>query len=101
MSELKKFLIKTKELIDTPDKWMKGAYLGRNSDGNECRCLKGALIAVEVPNILIYDSYLNKIKQSIADYTKSDMEIVTFNDLETTTHQDIMNVLDHAIATAD
>lgn len=81
-----------KALIDTPEKWVKGTY---EKDG--CRCLLGALID-STHDFGSYGAAQRAVKAEIDDVQ---LEIAGFNDLPSTTHSDVMRVLDGAIAAAE
>ena len=107
MASIKENLIAAKALIDTPDKWIKSA-----SQATECRC---AALACEKLAMETDDSGLNwedVVDMWIALYASLPKEfqnepddegvaIGRFNDHPATTHNDIMDLFDRAIAAQD
>lgn len=92
-----------KALIDTPEKWTQGAY-ARSSIGVEltyhnkeasCFCSWGALANVKGSTGSTYEAL-----RFLDSFTTQD-NIVQFNDLESTTHAEVMAVWDKAIAKAE
>lgn len=68
--------------------WVKGASEITNPAGGKCYCLSGALAAANAPQVA-----WNKVKEVIPGGG-----IVTFNDAPETTKEDVLKVLDRAIA---
>lgn len=99
-------LMKARGRIDSPDKWCKGDYF---KDG-KC-CLAGALhYALSGKDRLVYkgecDRELLALTRSVevlvkkCSKTPMSQGLHHFNDRGTTTHQDVMRVMDEAIALA-
>lgn len=68
--------------------WVKGALEITNPAGGKCYCLSGALAAANAPQ-----AAWNKVKEVIPGG-----QIVSFNDAPATTKDDVLKVLDRAIA---
>lgn len=88
MTQVTELLIEAKKLIDTPDKWIKGIY-----EWNGCYCVSGALR--EARKSFDYNSFW-KAYELIMQEAYS-VDIPKFNDAITTTHDDVMKVMDKAI----
>ena len=117
-------LEEAKALIDTPEKWVQGAYAsyqpGRVESGDfnqahmpmeagaTCFCIKGALARTDGVNMEPYyvvseDHPTLKKALRFVEAALSPQwygEIAKFNDAETTKHADVMDVLDKAIELA-
>ncbi len=97
-------LRKAKALIDTPEKWVKGAY--RNASG--CLCAVGAVMVatgtdpdgVQAGDKIAPCEWL--LVAELPDHlrTHGPAGIVVFNDAPSTTHADIMVLFNRAIAAA-
>lgn len=112
------FLILSKEKINTPDKWFKGEW-AVNKDGfpvrsysNDavCFCSAGALNRTQ-HRLVENDGPWNEDKVSrLADmaafylrkvcFNLHGINFINFNDRESTTHEEMMNVWDKAIELA-
>lgn len=93
---LKDDLIAAKALIDTPEKWIRGAF--RNAHGY---CLLGAVREVaarKAPEACWYDSKM--LDALWAHIPGPYANPVGFNDRPNTTHADIMALFDRAIEAA-
>ena len=95
----KQALIAMRELLSDPKRWTKGAN-ARNAAGQstcagnsdaKCWCLAGA--AIRTGN---YEGCMRAIKKLTPDDRHLDGAVL-FNDDPTTTHSDILRVLDAAI----
>lgn len=97
-------LIAARALIDTPDKWLKGHW-ARDADGGQvfptnpdavCYCLVGAIRACDggTPVRSLVATVIEELFDSRFYQT------TVFNDHPTTTHADVMRVLDTAIERA-
>ncbi len=91
MATVRENLIAAKALIDTPEKWGKGAY--EPSPG--CFCILGALFEASGRQTA-YGAPYDAIERQLPWGNKSG--IVKFNDAPETTHADIMALFDRAIA---
>lgn len=84
-------LVRARELIDSPEKWIKGAY-----EVNGCYCAQGAMYEIApYPDETFchtYDLLMQIVKR------KNFVSLTDFNDDTETTHEDIMNLFDSAIA---
>ena len=117
-------LEEAKVLIDTPDKWGQGFYasyqpgrLSQNEIENACLpmeagatrfCIKGAMTRTDGVNMEPYHVVTEDhptLKKALR-FVEAALppqwygEIAKFNDAETTTHTDVMAVLDKAIELA-
>ena len=88
-----------KELIGTPERWTKGAA-ARNSRGDStvplaadacCWCVVGAVSIVDGCDVRAFDA----VGTHLPPFALGSIHI--YNDLPTTTHSDIMALLDRAI----
>lgn len=100
-SEVALRLIAIRDKIDTPDKWCKGYArlddrMCLNTALNEVLKEQSGIANVHAVRIPIYAA----IKAWCNTNGKLSMTIITFNDHHTTTHKDIMCVLDTAISLA-
>jgi len=90
-------LIAAKALIYTPDKWIKGSF---NFHG--CRCAMGAMFSVLGStgewSQSREDSLLSAVTEALPENWGGN--IVGFNDSSYTTHADVMDLFDRAIAAA-
>lgn len=84
----KQILIKAKGLIDSPEKWHKGGWYANNDPS--CMCALMAIMRCDDGN----ESGHFALQTFCTD------SIVFFNDHPDTTHEDIMNLFDKAIAAA-
>ena len=102
----KEILIKAKGLIDSPEKWTQLAWARNsrqiscamdNSDA-KCFCLGSALILASPPlEPLIVNL---EIENQLPEIDGKIPSIADYNDHPDTTHEDIMNLFDKAIAAA-
>lgn len=92
-------LIAAKALIDTPEKWGKGAYIPREG----CYCALGAVakVADHDPEAAWSDDRVKGLWDALAAALPGSRDVPTFNDRPTTTHADIMALFDRAIASAE
>lgn len=103
MASVKENLIAAKALIDTPEKWLKGAL---SDDKETCFCAMGALGHVGGFGLVASDvtpemaSLIGSIPSSFL-WTKQKNRLAAFNDDPETTHADIMALFDRAIAAQD
>lgn len=96
---VKSTLIATKALIDTPEKWVKGTPFKITKKGCSY-CLSGALNEVTGdfwPRRSARAALIDQINFGLPLHTRS---IVGFNDNPSTTHADVMKLLDKAIERA-
>jgi len=91
-------LKRTREYLTDPKHWTKGE-LFRDANGNpcfrteaSCACLVGATVLVDP-----LDAAGRRDAYELLDSLLDDMPLVVFNDLETTTHADVLALLDKAI----
>jgi hypothetical protein len=91
-------LIAAKALIDTPEKWTKGAF----SNGKGCRCAMGAVMTVRGGDSYIARKPLAALRRQLpAEFIREDVfDVSSFNDDTATTHADIMALFDRAISKA-
>ena len=91
MASVRENLIAAKALIDTPEKWCKGAYehLG-------CYCALGALGMAEKGSPTRYS--LDGMRGLRVWVQLPFTSVSAFNDDPTTTHADVMALFDRAIA---
>lgn len=94
---IKQILIDTKTLIDTPEKWVKGVSSTRKN-GVDCYCITGALHEAVWPTSWNYHEAYMTIFDAIDDHIIDG--IINFNDSPSTTHDDVMKVMDKAIEKA-
>lgn len=94
---VKDILIATKALIDTPEKWLQCSSHYRTADGHDSYCITGALSACAGRHEDWVRSWL-----AITDTLQKDnlgaYSIVSYNDHPSTTHKDVMSLLDRTIA---
>lgn len=87
-------LVRARELIVSPEKWIKGAY-----EVNGCYCMSGALRKVRTKRNDIYVDYSYfEAYDLLRTSTGAHGCIPEFNDDPETTHEDVMRVFDSAIA---
>jgi hypothetical protein len=94
MATVRQNLIAAKALIDTPEKWVKGAL-----KTGDCLCAMGAVHAVLPKNYhgLISDTaQFRALQSALPDGFR--WSVPSFNDDPSTTHADIMALFDRAIA---
>lgn len=104
-------LVDTKKILDSPDKWTKGAY-ARGKSGKDvsnfgryatCFCLAGAFnrAAGQRSNRNMYSLAPGYAKASVAMNNRvwrgGHFSFVTYNDLPTTTYEDIIRLIDESI----
>ena len=100
---VKEILIAAKALIDTPEKWLKGAL---STGDDTCFCAMGALGHAGGFGLVASDktpelaSLLDSIPASFVWVTDKH-RLAAYNDDPATTHADIMALFDRAIAAAD
>lgn len=113
MSQLAQDLRAAKALIDTPEKWTKGAFArapdGKRthatSDSATSRCMAGACICASLIQVSMnHDRRANAMLLALEDVVGpcvTDHDPVTgFNDSPQRTHAEIMAAFDKAIAKA-
>ncbi|MDH7796408.1 MULTISPECIES: hypothetical protein [unclassified Beijerinckia] len=105
MSQLKADLQAIRQLLDTPDRWTKNFNardaLGRQAlpddDNATCWCLNGAMIKItDARYTRRYDALDSALNAAVPGRTG----FITFNDNGSTRHDDVLNLLDQAIAAA-
>lgn len=84
-------LIAAKALIDTPEKWCKGAF--RDRHGRIC-----AITAISSAAISNYREMRGALFDQIIQPRRKPIGVGAFNDLPTTTHADVMALFDRALA---
>lgn len=95
MSDLvREVLEDAKALIDTPDKWVKGAYHG---DDGTTHCALGALTIAVFRHREVYPIHSIAHKVLRAEVPPVYLTISAFNDSSKTTHADVMDMFDRAI----
>lgn len=114
--ETQNLLIAARLLLSDEENWNKGKYAltsnGEHKYGGHpdavCWCSKGALQAFHEPEP--YNNYQDvrdnaqRVLHSMINKHQDDWDstgIVSFNDNERTTHEDILNLFDAAIASLD
>lgn len=107
-NQVTQLLIEARKLIDSPDKWAKGAY-ARSAKGRAtlvlskkavCYCSEGALHKVDSFEPLKQFGFLPVSAAAFSLLTAScpnNTNIVDYNDHPNTTHEEIMLVWDKAI----
>lgn len=110
--QVKQLLEQAKALIDTPEKWTKGA-LARDAGGQpvayfapdaRCFCTAGALQKAcnnDESNSRLIQAGRRAIYKAMAERDKLDVSIERFNDHTFTTHAEVMAVFDLAIEAQD
>jgi hypothetical protein len=88
----KSLLRKVLALIDTPEKWCKGASVIETPGCETRRCVYGAYFDAAA------GSYRLKHLDNVASLFADCLRAVTFNDHPDTTHEDVMALFDLAIA---
>lgn len=104
------FLRYTKQIIISPENWCKGSS-GMTSDGKRVHyndeactrwCMLGAMLLMEENNPELYgdavDNLLIALKSDPRSLVMGEPCIDAFNDDPTTTHQQVLDMLDQAIA---
>lgn len=99
-------LIKTRELLSTPEKWHKGTYGCRDFGSGEfsCLCLYGAISEAYVNPMMTERPYayrvlLRVIQEEYPHLVRSGfISIPEFNDHPDTTYSDVIGVLDKAVS---
>lgn len=91
-------LMKVKNLIDTPDKWIRHKDHQINADGSHSYCIVGAILVTRIALGLSTDIVL-----ALRDHVPSEFydSLTAFNDSETTTHKDVMELFDKTIASIE
>lgn len=96
--------MKIQELLDSPEKWIKGNHARDNYNNPihsqspyACKwCLVGAFV-VCYPKLYIDNTLFSKLSKVIRDYSGlHNVGIAEFNDLPTTTFADIRKVIELA-----
>ena len=105
MTELLNNLRAVRAQITTPDRWTKG-WFARDQYGNECRsqdstatcwCIMGAITFVTPRD----RKKLAIVKDVLSAHLPTWYCLSDFNDRPTTTHADIIALIDRAIATEE
>lgn len=119
MSKKREILVKAKELIATPEQWTKG-HFGRDAEGNQVdldsdacvgRCLMGAVYRAQriLTNeaepeerfgysVAVRDAVVQLNECLPADAVEGQWaNIPEFNDYQSTTHADVIAVIDCAL----
>lgn len=105
MTTTVEILRNARSLIDSPEKWHQGDYGEFGASGEEyCKfCAFGALDAscsrLDAEQ-MVY-SAADRALMAALPIAFQDLSYVTFNDHPDTTHQDIMDLFDRAIAIAE
>jgi hypothetical protein len=100
---VKELLIAARSIIDTPEKWTKGAVSRDRSGSSLFRveggvkwCMLGAVeLAIKPTNtreIFIFEDAVSQLNKVLGSDSVSE-----FNDRDTTTHEDVLRVFDKAI----
>ena len=117
MTYLEALLTETRKLIDTPEKWCKYTYavydgmavspLGGHAHSGKCSfCLTGALFHA-TDKVLnrspdwhsLYEVFRKPVSKRMDAKARSfPASLVAFNDLPSTTHEDILALLDETLA---
>ena len=95
---VKENLIKAKALIDTPEKWLKGAL-----DGDGCFCAVGAVGEARDWDMdaFLAPEFKALLGQLPTEFQKGTyLDVPNYNDHPDTTHADIMALFDRAIEIA-
>ena len=99
--KVSEFIDRTKALIDTPEKWCKGAFKRTELTGQTSYCMLGAANKVAFGFINYFD--LHKLfKNYVADALSLDNSddilgpIPEWNDAPERTHKEVMEALDKA-----
>lgn len=99
MATVKENLIAAKALIADEINWVKGGYRVELPSGTLCFCSAGAIKEViGLPPAFLHDT---AECLELEKHVPGAMTIVGFNDLDATTHSDIMALFDRAIAAQD
>lgn len=103
MATVRENLIAAKALIDTPEKWLKGAL---STGDDTCFCAMGALGHAGGFGLVASDktpemaSLLDSIPASFV-WVRDRHRLAAYNDHPNTTHADIMALFDRAIAACE
>ena len=99
-------LILTKSKLDTEDKWTKGV-MARDENGTRlnpttdsdkavCWCITGAMEACKFTHSVYEKAYV-ALMEAIDDAISEISSVEEYNDLASTSYQDVMNLIDAAI----
>lgn len=92
MSTTLEVLRGARELLRDEDRWIKGDF----ENGVGGFCLLGALVHSEDEKCLAYSALQRQV--NMMSKTGFGIAVATFNDAKTTTHADVLDLLDKAIA---
>lgn len=96
MASVRENLIAAKALIDTPEKWGKGAFISGSSG---CLCVLGALGVAARSDAYAWNYQdANALLSVLPFKASSETSLAKFNDDPRTTHADVMALFDRAIA---
>lgn len=97
-----------REILSDPKRWTKGSWRFIDPDGEECYCLEGALGAcVGEPLALLDSKGLTPELREADEFLRTRLPnsplrphryLQSFNDDYMTTHEDILQFLDNALA---
>jgi len=88
-------LLKVRSLIENPLDWCKGTVL--NASGQ--RCLEGAISATSYSTPKIYEGVRVYLRAALPEHWRQH-PLCCYNDNCTTTHQDILDLIDRALEIA-
>lgn len=92
-----------RERIATPERWTKGAFRRRAvfSDEVDCECVNGALLGAAGVGAFSLIRSGASLCLSLAARARGFESASKFNDDRTTTHADVLELLDEAVALAE
>lgn len=105
MSEVREVLIRVRERLSDPSHWCQGSMALDEHDNpidpqskEACRwCLLGAIHAETSDNVMINDINNILVRKYTEKFKRHYFIITAANDVPTTTHQDILTLLDEEI----
>lgn len=93
----KEILIAARALIDTPEKWVKGAF-ALHTDHGTCYCLAGALLKATPGDIFNEDfAAAGTVLKKAINSPSADFRLHLWNDAPERTHSEVLAVVDRAI----
>jgi hypothetical protein len=88
-------LVGARKRIEDPSRWTKGRFR-QVKDGHACYCALGAVRASRAPHYLKAEA-MGRLEK-VLSHRVGHWNIVNFNDREATTHEQVLEVFDQAIA---
>lgn len=104
-TDVRDVLTKAREKIADPDRWVKKVfkrYRKRNGKSLTCYCLDGAILNTRAQplNVMYAENAVEDVikEKAVGFHSHPHDNIIRFNDCPDTTHEEVLDVLDTAIA---